>query len=335
MGKINIIYGKCRYPSVMKTAFYLINLIVFTLILIPALSPRISLWWLDNLINLQLQWSLFAILLMLINIKYIQQYVIPFTTAYFLIIAYNHVPLYLLDKIPLQDREILNIAQLNIRYENPNIDELIFKISTSAYDVIVLQEVADNRHEEIKTLMQYYPYSIGTKPLESSPSGLALFSRWPIVNKKIHDMGHIEGHIIEAIIQTPKTSMPVQIYALHPSSPRTEKLWHLRNATLDYVAHQVASSFLQYKIIIGDINTTPWSTEFKYLEKISSLTNTAAGFGYIPSWSYSNRNNLIRVFSSAYIDHCLVSDSFRVIKKEYQVIKGTDHVLILTKLGIE
>ncbi|MFT5879369.1 MAG: endonuclease/exonuclease/phosphatase (EEP) superfamily protein YafD [Moritella sp.] len=335
MGKINIIDGKCRYPLMIRAAFYLINVIVFTLILIPALSPRISLWWLDNLINLQLQWSFFAILLVLINIKYIQQYVIPLSIVYFLIIAYNQVPLYLSNKSPLQDREILTIAQLNIRYKNPNIDELIFKISTSAYDVIVLQEVADYQHEEIKKLTRYYPYSIGIKPLESSPSGLALFSKWPIVNKKIHDMGHTKGHFIEAIIQTPKTSTPVQIYALHPSSPRTEKLWQLRNATLDYVAHQVASSFLQYKIVIGDINTTPWSTEFKYLEKISSLTNTAAGFGYIPSWSYSNRNNLIRVLSSAYIDHCLVSNSFNVIKKEYQVVKGTDHVLIFTKLGIE
>jgi len=244
------------------------------------------------------------------------------------------MPLYTFDNTQQSTHETLKISQINIRYENPDIDKLISKIGESDFDVILLQEVADNQHDKIKSLLTYYPYSIGTRPSEGYPSGLALFSRWPIVNRKIHNLGYVEGHVIESIIQSPKNSTPIQIFAIHPGSPRNEALWKLRNATLNYVAHQISSSFLQYKILIGDFNTSPWSAEFKSLESISELHSSADGFGYIPSWSYNNFNSLLRIISSAYIDHCLVSDSFTILNKQYQSINGSDHVLVFTELGL-
>jgi hypothetical protein len=117
-----------------------------------------------------------------------------------------------------------------------------------------------------------------------------------------------------------------------PSSPRDASLWHLRNAALQYVAQLVARSPLQYKIIIGDLNTTPWSAQFRRLQKDSLLSNSSNRFSYIPSWSYSNSNLLTRLLSSAYIDHCLISEQLTVMSKEQQSIKGSDHLLIFTEL---
>ncbi|WP_425414431.1 endonuclease/exonuclease/phosphatase family protein [Psychromonas aquimarina] len=122
---------------------------------------------------------------------------------------------------------------------------------------------------------------------------------------------------------------------MHPASPRTEKLWQLRNATLAYAVEQVSSSSLPYKIVIGDFNSTPWSANFKYFQKNTLLKNSAEGFGYIASWSYSTANQLISMLSSAYIDHCLVSDSFTVLNKQYQTVQGSDHLLLLTELAVE
>ncbi|WP_028863922.1 endonuclease/exonuclease/phosphatase family protein [Psychromonas aquimarina] len=172
-----------------RYAFYLINLIVFTLLLLPAMPAAVSLWWLDNLVSLQLQWSLLAILLILINIQYIHRYTLASALFYLMIIAYNQQPLYLSFKTQQQNHLLsstiqLKIAQLNIRYENPHLDKLTATVSDPEFDVLVLQEAADHQHKQIKALSQYYPYSIGIAPLESTPSGLALFSRWPIVEKK-------------------------------------------------------------------------------------------------------------------------------------------------------
>lgn len=144
-----------------------------------------------------------------------------------------------------------------------------------------------------------------------------------------------QSDIIEAIIQTPDHASPIQIFGLHPGSPRSETLWKLRNLTLEYISEKFSHSLLPNKILVGDFNTSPWSPEFKNMEKISAAKNSAHGFGYIPSWSLTNLNGLLRFISSAYIDHCLVSDTFTVINKQHFKINGTDHLLISTTLGIK
>ncbi len=336
MGKLERVN---QYLSI-RHAFYLINLITFILILLPALSADIPLWWLDNLLSLQLQWSLLAVLLTLINVKYVPKCALPFALLYLMVIGYNQLPFYLSAENKLQNQPLfkmtqLKIAQLNIRYENTHMDKLTAAVSSPDFDVLVLQEAADYQHKKIKALSRYYPYSIGIEPLESTPSGLALFSRWPIVERKIHNLGYKGGHILEVIIQAPETETPVQIFALHPASPRSEKLWQLRNATLAYTSELVSSSSLPNKIVIGDFNSTPWSGQFKYLQKNSRLKNSAEGFGYIASWSYSAVNYVMRLLSSAYIDHCLVSSTFTVLNKQYQRVQGSDHLLLLTELAVE
>jgi len=303
--------------------------------MLPVLSQAITLWWLDNLINLQFQLSLLAVLLVIISRKYFRSLFIPSSLLYFAIIFYNFSPLYKIDHPNHQGKETLNIAQLNISYENPNIDKIISGIADADYDVILIQEIADDNVEKIGKLAQFYPYSIGSKSLDKYTSGLALFSRWPIANKKVHDLGYVEGKIIEAVIHRPHKNTAVKIFALHPGAPRTEMLWQLRNATLAFVAAQVSASSAPYNIVIGDINTSPWSPVFKSLKITGQLQNSANGYGYIPSWARYGSSKLIRLFSSVYIDHCLVSKSFKINNKVYQTVNGSDHVLISTELGFE
>ena len=302
--------------------------------LLPLVAKDLTVWWLDNLINLQLQWSIFAILLITVGIKHLRKVTIPLSVIYVSIILFNFNFLYISNNNQLTNNETLKIAQLNIQYGNPNLEKLIYEIGQSDYDAIVLQEVGDDVGYSVLQLKKIFPYSAGTGPLEGFPSGMAIFSRWPIINKKIHYLDNTETHIIEAIIQSPKMALPVHLFTLHPGSPRNNELWKLRNDTLNYLSKQVSSSLLPYKIILGDVNISPWSPIFKQLIKTSILKNSANGFGYIPSWSYSDFNIISRIVSSAYIDHCLVSDAFNIINKQYLRIDGSDHVLVTTELGL-
>lgn len=202
------------------------------------------------------------------------------------------------------------------------------------YDFILIQEIADGKVGKVGRIIQTYPYSIGSNSLKTYSSRLALFSRWPITHSKIHDLGYVEGKVIEAFIKPPGSNSPIKILALHPGAPRNEVLWQLRNNTLEFIASQVSGSSQQRQIVIGDINVSPWSPIFKRLVKSSRLQNSAAGHGYIPSWALFTTNQLTRLLSSAYIDHCLISESFNVRDKQYHHIEGSDHVLILTILEI-
>jgi len=311
------------------------HIVLITLILLPLLSQKISLWWLDNLINFQLQWTALAIVLIISGVKYSQQFIIPISLLYIAIIVYNFSFLYKQETVKPQHKETLKIAQINIQYGNPSIEYLIDELKQSDYDVIVLQEIGDDEHKKIRKLIKQYPYSVGSSLLEDFTSGIAVFSRWPIVTKKIHDLGYVESNVIEITIQSPEQYIPIQLFALHPASPRNKTLWLLRNLTLEFVAMRVSTTLYKYSIVIGDMNISPWSPKFKNLLDNSNLINSANGFGYIPSWAHNTSNILTRVSSSAYIDHCLISHSFNVLNKEFQHIDGSDHVLISTELGIE
>jgi len=317
--------------------FYLLNVGVFMLILLAVISVDLSLWWLDNLLNLQLQWTLLALLLTLINLIWVKKLRVICFFLYSAAIAYNLLPLYLpvsqsTAAHTAHDAQKLTIAQLNLSYDNPNIKQLIPLLGTQDIDLLVIQEASDREYENINKLSQYYPYSFGVSGIESTPSGLAIFSRYQITEKKIHNSDYKGGQFLEVILQMPRSVAPVQLYALHPASPRNEKLWQQREQTLTTIANAVNNSPFSNQIVIGDFNSSPWSNVFQHFSKSSGLKNSALGFGYIPSWSHSNKI-LLNLLSSAYIDHCLLSRSFQVISKHAQPVQGSDHQLLLTELA--
>ena len=342
MAKYNLFQ---RY-TVIFIAFYLISFIVFLLLILPIMNIKVVFWWLDNLLNLQVQLSLAALLLILINAIYIKKFIGLFAFLYISMIAYNLMPLYLPVTLPsifnikkeslkvINQKIIsLNIAQLNLKYENSNLKELLPILGNGEFDLIALEEAADTEYLTLKKLDKYYPYSFGMSQLESTPSGMAIFSRWPIIEKRIHTLGYKSGQILEIIIQAPETNSPVQLFSLHPGSPRTKALWQSRNQTLTTTAKRINNSPFANQVIIGDFNNTPWTHSFKEFQKQTQLKNSANGFGYIPSWSYFT-SPLLSIISSVYIDHTLVSNNFIVLDKRYHSIKGSDHLLILTKLAI-
>jgi len=314
--------------------FYLVNLTVFMLLLLPAVTTTVP-WWLDNLLNLQIQWAFLGLLLGLLTFVVQKRLKAATTFLYSAIIIYNLLPLYHSPVQPITEGtpQHLNIAQINLSYNNSNLAQLLPTLADPTFDLLVLQEASDKEFENIKKLTRYYPYSFGINEQEATPSGMAILSRYPIIEKQLHDEGYKSGHILEVLLHLPGLATPIQVYALHPGSPRTKILWQLRNKTLISIAERIVISPFAHKIVVGDFNSAPWSGAFKRLQKNSQLKNSAQGFGYIPSWSYSN-NTLLSLLTSAYIDHCLVSTPFKVLNKQAQPIQGSDHQLLLTKLAI-
>jgi len=329
---------KSNYKAAIKITFYLLNIIVLILLLLPALAVNINIWWLDNLINLQLQISVLALAVIVINFVisfvYSKRYKVVLSALYCWLVAINIIPLYFNESLAtsIGDKATsFTVAQLNLSYNNPNLTQLLPILGDRHFDLLVLQEVSDEQHINIKQLAKHYPYSFGLNAQEATPSGLAMFSRNPITEKHIHDLGYKSGQLLEAIIQMPHSTSPIQVFALHPSSPRSEILWQRRNETFSILAEKASVSPFINKIMIGDFNSSPWSSAFKNLQQNSQLKNSANGFGYLPSWSYSAKP-LFSILTSAYIDHSLISPSFNVLNKYSQLIQGSDHRLVITEL---
>jgi len=329
---------KLRIKQCLYSGFYLLNLAVFILLLLPATTTNITLWWLDNLINLQVQWASLALLLLLINLFWVKKLKLICLFLYAVTSAYNLLPLYCSPattntQTDNRVQQPLSIAQVNLSYTNPYLAQLLPTLGDARFDILVLQEASDNAFANIQKLTRYYPYSFGINEHEATPSGLAILSRYPIIEKKRHDTGDKSGNILEVIVQPTDSTIPIQLYALHPSSPRTEKRWLLRNEILTNLAQRIVHSPFAHQIVIGDFNSSPWSGALQRFMNHSQLKNSASGFGYIPSWSYS-KNPLFLLLSSAYIDHCLLSSAFKVINKHAQPLPGSDHQLIFTQLQL-
>ena len=162
---------------------------------------------------------------------------------------------------------------------------------------------------------------------------MLIFSRWPILESNSYALTVADTHILEVLLQSPEQQTPVQLYAIHPVSPRSKVLWQQRNKTFDYLAQLVTDSLLTNKIIIGDFNSSHWTPSFTRLQHKTLLKNSAAGFGYIPSWSYHQRHAFWPILS-AYVDHCLVSQQITVVNKQQKIMPGSDHLLIKTTLAI-
>ncbi|PKF62491.1 hypothetical protein CW745_03395 [Psychromonas sp. psych-6C06] len=327
-----------KKSQLMQRIFIVILGLSVLLLLLPAIANNIPVWWLDNLLNLQLQWALLSGLLIMLNWLYIKQWRMSSSLLLSGLIFYNLSWLYFpvmqtSENKHQQVTQTLTVAQFNLNYNNPNLKQLLPKLGNSSFDLLVIQEASDSEHKNINALAKYYPYSFGLSKLEATPSGMAIFSRWPISEQQVHDLGYKSGHILEVILQIGDINTPVQLFALHPGSPRSIELWERRNQTLATVANKVAHSTFINKIVIGDFNSSPWTTSFKQFQHTSGLKNSAQGFGYLPSWSYSAKP-VLAMLSSVYIDHHLVSPTFKVLDKHTQRLAGSDHLMVITELAM-
>ena len=294
----------------------------------------VDFWWLDNLMNFQLQWTILAIVSVLLSLFFLRRLSVPLALIFLSIFLYNFTAFYSAGVLSNQSGAQFKIAQLNINYRNPNVDSIIIDLIDSDYDAVLIQEIADEEVDKFAPLLVAFPYSIGSNSVDSFSSSQALFSRWPMVNRRVHDLGYVEGKVIEVTLAPADGNIPVRILALHPGAPRSPELWGLRNTTLEFIAAEVSSSSLPHQIVIGDVNVSPWSPFFRNLIRDSGLQDGVSGHGYIPSWSAFTANNLMRILSSAYIDHCLVSHSITVRDKDLRYIDGSDHLLIENSLEL-
>ncbi len=83
----------------------------------------------------------------------------------------------------------------------------------------------------------------------------------------------------------------------------------------------------QASIVIGDLNTTVWSNSYQILLSDTGMTNASEGFGFMPTWP----TNLIPMMIP--IDHCLVSEGFKVIDIRTGEDLGSDHLPLVVELG--
>ena len=217
----------------------------------------------------------------------------------------------------------LRLVSLNVHTENERSDLVLKFLQTADADVILLLEVNETWMNAMQPLRANYLQVIA-EPREDN-FGIALFSRLPLTNSEVIELGKAEVPSIATIISV--GGEKVFLLGTHPLPPGSAEYARQRNEQF----HEIAALINRRKlptIVLGDLNCTPWSPYFTALLGDSGLKNTSPRRGLFGSWP------AWLPFARIPLDHGLVSPNICVIEKRLGPPVGSDHLPLVLELQI-
>jgi endonuclease/exonuclease/phosphatase (EEP) superfamily protein YafD len=215
----------------------------------------------------------------------------------------------------------LKLLLANVHAGNDRYDEFLRLIDESQADVIVLQEMTPNWLGYVGPALVDYSHRL-TVPRDD-PFGIGIFSRNPLLSARSIDSPPLGLPTLEVTIEV--FDRPLTLIATHPMPPIGRDGYAARNEHLRSIGTLVNERGAD--VLVGDLNTTMWSSTYRALEDSTGLRNSRRGFGVMPSWPVFLPVAMIP------LDHCLVADRVDVLETKLGEDIGSDHRPLLVQLA--
>lgn len=203
-------------------------------------------------------------------------------------------------------------------------------LNAGSFDVAVLLETGLDFQPLVDSLKAEYPYQV--LHLENSPFGMAILSRWEVLEKSSFFAS--EGTVFpqyELLIQAP-TGDRFLLYALHFPPPLAPQLAEAHEVLLGELIERLQAK--KYPaLVVGGLNLTPYSQNYTRLMKLTGLRDSAG----LSPWQHTWPSWTVNLFSplGIRIDHCLVSTTFSLVSRERLEDLNSDHLPVKCVLQIE
>jgi endonuclease/exonuclease/phosphatase (EEP) superfamily protein YafD len=224
---------------------------------------------------------------------------------------------------PAQDRQraTLTVVLSNVRTENTTPERVLEFLRKTPADIVVLEEVDEKWLERLEEWRQSMNNWLQNGQMDNF--GIAVYSRLPRRNPVYDPLSVSTTPSISATYLFDGGS--VNVLAAHPLPPGRSSTWKSRNRQYDAIQEWIAASEGN-GIVVGDMNSAPWSPYFRRLLREGRLNDARRGFGVVPSWPSMAPIMLIPV------DCVLVQDKLSVVSFERGPDVGSDHYPIIAKL---
>lgn len=236
------------------------------------------------------------------------------------------VTMSILPVIPENDTEYteLTVLNSNLLSHNTHYQAQLDIIATQNPDIIALQEYSPGWDSVLSSqLSSNYPYSI-TEPIASN-FGIAIYSKHPITDGAVEIFSTKSFPAISADIQIGEST--IRVMSIHPPPPVNKHTYLNRNQYMERIA--LESKALDGAVLVmGDFNTTPWTSRFNDMLKTGGLRNASAGFGFNPTWPTG------QIALQIPIDHILINEKIGVDHFETIHLEGSDHRSVLGRLRV-
>lgn len=333
--------------SILNKFLFFINSIVATTLLISYLLPYVS----PKTFASFSVFSLFVPVLIIINLVFTIYWLLRLKKQFLLstivlllgwIIASPFYKFSSKEVLLLDDVKIMsyNVRMFNNYKWNKDIllaDKAYMFIEDTKPDILAIQEFYNS--EEISFT---YPYKYIKNAANSKVFGLAIYSKYPIINSGSFNFKNTSNNAI--FIDIVKEKDTVRVYNLHLESlhinPRKEnfgekskqKLFKRLKIAFKKQAYQIdkvlanETEWKGKKIICGDFNNTAYSWVYKQLSKNKKDAFLEAGSGFGKTFDY---------FFPTRIDFILTDKSIQVNHFKNFNVKYSDHFPIMAHLHLE
>jgi len=228
-------------------------------------------------------------------------------------------------------RPTLKLMHLNAYVGNRNYDEVAAYFDAQQADLIFIQELHMRMDDRLKTLKHY-------RMVVSQPNhnawGIGMLIRRDAETNLLIDNVEIQDITDEysgrpAIMADVRWhDQPISLLSLHTMPPRSSRLTMIRDAQLAAAAQWINRQ-TNPTILIGDLNTTPWSWSLQRLIRDTGLRNSQLGFGVQASWRAD-----AGPIGKIPIDHCLHSDHWVTVGRRIGDNVHSDHLSLHVELQL-
>ncbi len=233
------------------------------------------------------------------------------------------LPLYL-EKPSPSNGPTARAMLMNLNAGNGNTEQVLDAIRNANPDILLLEEVTPKWAHELDLLNADYPHRIA-EPQEGC-FGIMLLSKYPLARERVVEIGSAGVPSIIADVHFPQGT--VSVVGTHPLPPMGAEYSKHRNSQLAELPNVVKAQKFPV-LLIGDLNTSPWSPHFTQMVRGSGLRNSMKGFGFQPSWPSNNR------FLRIPLDHLLHSTEITIHNRVVGGDIGSDHFPVIVDFSLK
>ena len=215
-----------------------------------------------------------------------------------------------------------SVATVNLQYSNLQRDRFLAWLAGHPADLIVVQELTGAWAQALAGSDAHPHRFLLTR---EDPYGIGVLSRWPLESAGSIDLAGDGSPSVAGIVDV--EGRRIRLLGLHTHWPVLPEVARMRDAALGGAAGIARDSDLPM-ILLGDLNLTPDSPQFKRLLDESALRDVVSGRRWRPTWQAGFWPLALR------IDHVLVSPQLCVEAVEVGPSIGSDHRPVIARLRL-